>query len=309
MATPLIIDTDMGIDDAVALVLAMNAESLDLAGVVSVGGNVALPQATRNMARLLGGLAPKRMPLLAEGLDREHPDLSRAEHVFGSDGLGEIDLPAPPGDIDTDFIGLYEKLIAEHGEVLTLVAIGPLTNLAAIHRARPKLLTRVGRIVIMGGAVFCPGNVTPSVEFNFYRDPEAAAEVLSSGLPITVVPLDVTRQVALDESHVAHLARSGRRGADLLARMIRYPLDRRTDTEPGQFLVHDALAVGMLIWPDLFLRARMALDMTVDGAEAGRSKPAVARDKRRELSVLMSVNVGDFMEHLLEGLCQEEFVV
>lgn len=309
MATPLIIDTDMGIDDAVAIVLAINADALDLTALVSVGGNVALGQATLNMRRLLGGLALKRMPLLAEGLDHEHPELSRAEHVFGQDGLGEIDLPPADLNVDSDYIGVYEKLIEEHGKSLTIIAIGPLTNLAEIERARPGLLARTGRIIIMGGAVFCPGNVTPVAEFNFYRDPKAAAEVLGAGLPITIVPLDVTRQVALDESHVAHLARSGGRGADLLARMIRYPLARKTDAEAGRFLVHDALAVGMITWPDLFLQARMRLDVTVEGSEAGRSKPVVAKDKSKELSVLMSVNSVDFLENLLEGLCQEEFVV
>jgi purine nucleosidase len=137
----------------------------------------------------------------------------------------------------------------------------------------------------MGGAVWCKGNVTPHAEFNFYRDPGAAAAVLAAGLPVTVVPLDVTRQVALDESHVAQLSRAGTRAGDLLAEMIRFPLEAEGDAAHGSFLVHDALALGAVIWPPLFMRAQMALEVVVAGEQAGRSKPLVAKDKSRQIGV------------------------
>lgn len=309
MAHPVLIDTDMGVDDAVAMVLALCAPEIDLVGVTSVGGNVSLDQVTQNIGRLLSGLRLDSWPVLGRGLDQDQPGLQDATHVFGSDGLGDVDLPVPSDFAVESFLDVYEQLIEAHGHALRIVAMGPLTNLAAVMTERPGLLEKVGQIVVMGGAFWCQGNVTPYAEFNFYRDPRAAQTVLTSRLPITVVPLDVTVQVALDESHTAHLSRSGTRGGELLARMIQYPLVHGTDATPGGFLAHDALTVGVLLWPALFLRSKMAIDVVTSGEQAGRCKPKIAKDKSRQLAVVISVNVVDFLENLLEQLCQERFVV
>jgi inosine-uridine nucleoside N-ribohydrolase len=310
MPKPILIDTDMGVDDAVAITLALCAPELTLVGMTSVGGNVPLEQATRNMGRLLTALELERWPALARGLDQEGDGLEHALHVHGPDGMGGLDLPDAEAVEIGDFRELYERLIIEHGDALTIIAIGPLTNLAALRRDRPDLLARVGQIIVMGGAIWCPGNVTPHAEFNFYRDPQAAADVLGDGLPVTVVPLDVTRQVAMDESHIAHLSRSGTRAGDLLARMIRFPMEQASEeSAPGQFLVHDALTVGGMLWPQLFMRSRMGLSVTIDGEQAGRCRPLVARDKSRQLSVIISVQVGEFVENLMETLCHETFIV
>ena len=310
MSRPILIDTDMGVDDAVAIALALSSGEVELAGLVSVGGNVSLDQATRNIGRLLGGMKPKTRPLVASGLDQTAPGLKDATHLFGTDGLGGVDLPIPADFAPGGFLDLYEELAGRHGHSLTVVAIGPLTNLAAVLRERPGVLAKVGQIVVMGGAIWCPGNITRWAEFNFYRDPAAAAAVLSAGLPLTVVPLDVTRQVMMDESHTAHLSRGGTKAGDLLTRMIRLPLERRTEeSAPGSFIVHDAVAIGVLLWPKLFMRSKMGLEVVISGEQAGRSKPMVAKDKSRQVGVVISVNVGEFMENLVEQLCQEKFVV
>lgn len=309
MPTPILIDTDMGVDDAVAIALALASGDLEVAGLASVGGNVSLDQATVNIGRLLAGLGNETWPLIGRGLDQAQVGLRDASHVFGEDGLGRCTLP-PPGRLETlDYLDLYERCIETHGRELVILAIGPLTNLAAVLRHRSGLLRRAGRIVVMGGAVWCKGNVTPHAEFNFYRDPGAAAAVLAAGLPVTVVPLDVTRQVALDESHVAQLSRAGTRAGDLLAEMIRFPLEAEGDAAHGSFLVHDALALGAVIWPPLFMRAQMALEVVVAGEQAGRSKPLVAKDKSRQIGVVMSVKGVDFVENMLERLCHQGFVV
>lgn len=309
MPTPVLIDTDMGVDDAVAVTLALSTDAVQLVGLASVGGNVPLDQATKNIVRLLSGLGISSWPKIARGLDQADAGLDHAMHVHGPDGLGGVDLPVPKEFAPGDYVELYEELIAAHGEALAIVAIGPLTNLAALLKERPGLLEKVGRIVIMGGAVWCGGNITPHAEFNFYRDPAAAAAVLGSGLPITVVSLDVTNQVAMDESHLARLSRSNTRSGDLLARMIRFPMSQPVDGKEGTFLVHDALAVGTLLWPELFLRSKMALEVLAEGKEAGRSRPMIAKDKRKQVSVVISVSVGDFLENLLDQLCHERFVV
>jgi purine nucleosidase len=307
MATPVLIDTDMGIDDAIAIALALTSPQLELAGLASVGGNVPLEQATGNIGRLLSALNVKPWPLVGQGLDQRN-GLRYAHHVFGTDGLGETRLSIPHDYHPGNFGEVYERCIATHGSSLAIVAIGPLTNLAALLHDRPGLLQSVGRIVVMGGAIWCPGNATPWAEFNFYRDPKAAADVLTAGLPITLVPLDVTRQVVMDESHVAHLSRSGRGGGELLARMIRWPLEGHADAD-DKFIVHDAVAVGTLLWPELFLRSRIALEIVPRGEQAGRSKPVVVKDKSKQVGVTLSVNVTDFLENLLERICQEEFIV
>jgi len=126
------------------------------------------------------------------GTERPIRALEHAQHVHGHDGLGGISAPEPANVDIVRYDQLYADLIQEYEAELAVVAIGPLTNLAAMLASKPDLMRRVGKIVIMGGAVWKPGNVTPHAEFNFYRDPVAAAEVLSSGLPVTIVPLDVT---------------------------------------------------------------------------------------------------------------------
>lgn len=309
MSTPVLFDTDMGVDDAVGLALALSAPQLDVVGVTSVGGNVPIEQATLNVGRVLDAIRPPVWPKVARGLDQAGPNLPDATHVHGADGLGEVDLPVPATFSPGDYLSLYEELIGRHGDALAIVAVGPLTNLAAVLRQRPGLLQQVGRIVVMGGAVWCKGNVTPHAEFNFYRDPAAAMAVLDAGLPVTVVSLDVTTQVAMDESHVANLSRSASRAGQVLARMIRFPLRRPQEGEVGRFLVHDALAVGTLLWPELFLRSKMGMEIVISGPQVGRSKPKIAKDKSKQIAVVVSVNVLDFLENLLETLCQEKFVV
>lgn len=309
MTRPLLIDTDMGVDDAVAVTLALAANDVEVAGIVSVGGNVSLDQATTNIGRLIHGLNPGEPVVVGRGLDQRDITLQRASHVFGDDGFGGVDLAKPDEFSPLGHREAYERLIEQHGEELVIVAIGPLTNLADVLTERPGLLNRAGQIVIMGGAVWCPGNATPHAEFNFYRDPAAAQAVISSGLPITLLPLDVTRQVAMDESHVAHLSRSGTRSGELLAQMIRYPLEREGGAGPHTFIVHDSLAVGVLLWPELFMRAKMALEIVTSGEEVGRSRPLVAKGRQGQIRVVISVNAGEFLDNLLEDLCHERFVV
>jgi len=308
MPHPVIFDTDMGVDDAFALTLAMAANTLDVVGVCTVGGNVGVDQATANTGRCLAAWRPSTMPPVGRGRDPSDAGLPDATSIFGADGLGECGLPVPVGWAWGDAQTVYETMLSRYRGELVVIAVGPLTNLGALLDENPSLLAKAQRLVIMGGAVFCPGNVTPTAEFNIYRDPIAAAKVLASGLPITLVPLDVTRKVALDESHRAHLAASNPRGSRLLATMIEYPMSREPG-RPGCFLVHDAVAVGVLLWPELFLQTRMAVRVATDGPERGRTVPAVGSRGLPPVSVVLSVQVTDFMENMLELLCSEEFVV
>jgi purine nucleosidase len=302
-------DTDMGVDDAIALTLALCASRLEVVGVATVGGNVSVDRATHNAGRCLGGLRPAKVPAVGRGLDQTDGSLPDATHVFGEDGLGNSDLPIPDRWWSDNAPTLYERILARYSGELLVLAIGPLTNLAALLETRPLLLAGVQRLIIMGGAIFCPGNVTPKAEFNIYRDPDAAAKLLASGLPITLVPLDVTRKVVLDESHRAHLATSNTRSGQMLAKMMEYPMGRGIDAPPGRFLVHDAVAVGVLLWPELFLKTQMAVKVVTQGPERGRTVPAVGKKDVPPISVILSVQAADFVENMLELLCSEAFVV
>ncbi len=308
MATPILIDTDMGVDDAVAVTLALYCDEVDVAGLVSVEGNVSLEQATVNIGRLLAGLQWSPWPPIGRGLAQPGKG-ARAHHVHGPDGFGGIALPSPSELKCVDHLAVYEQAVEKHGSDLVILTIGPLTNLAAVLAKQPKLLARAGRIVIMGGAVWYKGNVTPHAEFNFHRDPTAAAAVLGAGLPVTVVPLDVTRQVAMDESHVAHLRRGRTRGGAILADMIRFPLEQEIEDGKGKFLVHDATALGVVLWPKLFMRAAVTLEVATSGPQAGQCRPVAPKSGKPTTSVVISVQATDFMENLLEQLCHEKFVV
>lgn len=309
MPRPVLFDTDMGVDDAVALMLALCAKPLNVIGIATVGGNVSAAQAAVNAGRCLGPLRLRTMPPIAQGLDQPEPGLADAAHIFGADGLGNSDLPPAAEWAPQSGLALYEDLCAQHAGELTIVAIGPLTNLAAVLDATPDVLSQVARIIIMGGAIFCPGNITPKAEFNVWRDPAAAARVLGSDLPITLVPLDVTRKVVIDESHRARLAAGGTRSGQILATMMEFPMAQGIDGPPGRFVIHDALAVGVLLWPELFLQTQMPITVVKDGEERGRTVPLKGRKEAPKASVILSVQVADFLENMLETLCSEAFVV
>lgn len=308
MATPLIIDTDMGIDDAVAVGLALSSAALEVRAVIGVGGRVEVDQVATNISRVLTAFSPVRMPAIARGSE---PSASVQKGGFlptGRDGLGDCTLPEGQAEIEQDFLAVYRRCLEQAGDPVTILSLGPLTNLAALVNEAPDLKSRIARVAISGGTVWVKGDIA-ATEFNFHRDPAAAAQVLSSGLPITVAPLDVTSFLALDESHVAHLAASGTRIGQTLATLLRSALAADHPPGVGKTHIHDAVAAAALLWPDLFMRTRMRLDVLTTGSEAGRCKPQLGGDPSQRVDLLTAVNAVDLLENLLESLCHEAFVV
>src|SRR2546426_10720650 len=191
----IILDTDPGIDDALALFLALASPELQLEAITTVSGNVHVDLTTRNALTLLELAGRTDIPV-ARGCDRP---LSRqpvfAEYVHGQNGLGGVELPEPQlqpvGQHAVDLI--IERVMAAPREI-TLVPIGPLTNIALALRKEPRIAEHVREVVIMGGALRVPGNVTPEAEFNIYADPHAAHIVFHAGWPIRLVSLDVTNK-------------------------------------------------------------------------------------------------------------------
>lgn len=267
MAQKIIIDTDPGQDDAVAILLALASPELEVLGITAVAGNVPLPLTLRN-ARAICELAGRPdLPVYA-GCDAPlEGRLVTAENVHGATGLDGITLPEPTMPVQdrhaVDF--LVETLRREPAGTVTLVPIGPLTNIAAAFRQAPDVIARVGRIVMMGGAYFEVGNVTPAAEFNIFVDPLAAAEVFAAGVDLVVMPLDVTHRALTSRAWVEGMRASGRVGevvASWTDFFERY--DRAKYGHDGAPL-HDPCAVAYLIAPELFSGRRINVEIETEG--------------------------------------------
>ena len=253
---PVVVDTDPGIDDALAIVLALRSPELRVELVTTVAGNTGLRAATDNARRMLALLDLAEPPRLARGAARPlRGRLNTAPEVHGDDGLvglsrmrdgaGRLLFPASRGPVPVGK-SAEDAIVAaarEHGDKLTIVALGPLTNLARALDADATAMRTIGRLIVMGGAIESPGNVTAAAEFNFHVDPEAADRVLASGMPITLVGLDVTRQVRLRWSVVRDALRGNQTPLANAIRHMTRPLDSNDD---GLFL-HDPLAMAIAI--------------------------------------------------------------
>ena len=243
-----ILDVDTGVDDALAIALALRHPRLQLEAVVTVVGNVSLDLTTRNTLRVLDWLGATDVPV-ARGADRPFAGPVReASHWHGADGLGGASLPDSTRTVIDDGVGyLIDRLSAEPGE-LTLICTAPLTNVALAIRRRPEVVNAVREVVMMAGAARPPGNVTPVAEFNVYADPEAAAIVFQQPWRLTMVGLDVTNQVLFSRSERDALSANTSREAMLVREVSRHLFDvRGVDT----MALHDPLAVGVAIEPDL----------------------------------------------------------
>lgn len=267
MAQKIIIDTDPGQDDAVAILLALASPELELLGLTVVAGNVPLERTLHNALTVceLGGRPD--LPVHA-GCDRPLKGaLVTAEHVHGASGLDGIELPAPtmqpaPGHA-VDF--LIETLRREPVGSVTLVAIGPLTNLATAFERAPDIIPRLRRIVLMGGAWSELGNVTPAAEFNIHVDPEAAALVFGSGAEIVVLPLDATHRALTSRDWTEAMRETGPVGRAVASWTSFYERFDRTKYGAEGAPLHDPCAVAWLIAPDLFSGRRVNVEIETEG--------------------------------------------
>jgi len=256
VARKIIIDTDPGQDDAVAILLALaNPSQLDVLGITAVAGNVPLPMTLTN-ARMICELAGKaRLPIYA-GCDRPMKrKLVTAEHVHGKTGLDGITLPEPTMPVQdqhaVDFI--IETLRHHDAGSITLCPLGPLTNIATAFEKAPDIVDRVDEIVLMGGAYFEVGNITPTAEFNIYVDPEAADIVFRSGCKLTVLPLDVTHKALATAPRVDAFEALGTPLGKAVASWMQF-FERFDVAKYGSqgAPLHDPTVIAYLLQPTLF---------------------------------------------------------
>ncbi len=255
-ARKIIIDTDPGQDDAVAILLALaSPDELEVLGITAVAGNVPLELTAKN-ARVVCELAGRPDIKVFAGCDRPLAhDLVTAEHVHGKTGLDGPELPAPTMPLQeqhgVDFI--IETLRAEPEGTVTLCPLGPLTNIATAFQRAPEIVSRVKEIVLMGGAYFEVGNITPAAEFNIYVDPEAAEIVFRSGVPIVVLPLDATHKALVTPPRNAAFRALGTKVGVAVAEMTDFfeRFDREKYGSDGAPL-HDPCVTAYLLKPELF---------------------------------------------------------
>jgi inosine-uridine nucleoside N-ribohydrolase len=292
MKKKVMIDCDVGVDDALALILAFHSPELDVLGVTGVHGNVSLDKVMINIEKVLTLLRPSRRTWIARGARRPlHGKPAHAESFHGEDGLGGAKIPVDEGEEWWEvFSGSADEFIIQmahqHPHEITLIAVGPLTNLALALQRNSGHMKKLKEVVIMGGAVRTRGNITPQAEFNFYVDPLAAKQVLDSGLPLTLVPLDATHQVALTpeimEERVKPLRNSLSR---FVVEATGYESSER-HFRGGRKVsyLHDPLAVGEVIDPDLVRKEKLSVSVEAkEGEFYGRSYEVRQGEKNTEV--------------------------
>ena len=294
-----LIDTDPGIDDALALLLAWGSPEWTVDVVTVVAGNVPLEAGTRNVFRLIDLRRPLPPPLVAAGAARPLARPLKIAPYHGVDGLGDLPdwPPVEPRPAPVDAPRVIVDGARRHERGLTIVALGPLTNLALAVEADAAAIRGAGRVVAMGGAVDVPGNVTPDAEFNAHVDPEALARVLDAGVRLDLVPLDATRQAILEPAALnAALARAPRPFADRVRRIVEYAL--RIDLAHGKrgMDLHDPLAVGVALDPTLVEWEPVRLAIGPDG----QTRRAAGEPNCRFARVVDSPR---FLRMFLERLC------
>ena len=263
-ARRIIIDTDPGQDDAVAILLALASPELEVLGITAVAGNVPLALTARN-ARIICELAGRPDMRVFAGCDRPlMRKLVTAEHVHGRTGLDGPQLPDPVMPLQTehavDFI--IRTLRAEPAGTVTLCPLGPLTNIAMAFRLAPDIVGRVQEVVLMGGAYFEVGNITPAAEFNLYVDPQAADIVFRSGVPLVVMPLDVTHKALTSRARVAAFRNLGTEPGRMVAEWTDFfeRFDMAKYGSEGAPL-HDPTVIAWLLQPDLFTGRRINVEI------------------------------------------------
>lgn len=267
-ARKIIIDTDPGQDDAVAILLALASPELEVLGVTAVAGNVPLPLTAKN-ARIVCELAGRRDVKVFAGCDAPlQRKLVTAEHVHGKTGLDGPVMPEPTMPLQAqhavDFI--IDTLRAEPAGTVTLCPIGPLTNIATAFNRAPDIVEKVQEIVLMGGAYFEVGNITPAAEFNIYVDPEAARIVFGSGAPLTVLPLDATHKALTNRARVEAFRALGTEAGRMVAEWTDFfeRFDKEKYGSDGAPL-HDPCVIAWLLAPDLFSGRRINVEIETEG--------------------------------------------
>ena len=310
MSRKIIIDTDPGQDDAVAILLALASPELEVLGVVAVAGNIGLHRSASNARKVVELSGRRDIPVYAGCSRPMRRHLVTAEHVHGETGLNGPDLPEPTIQLQAqhgvDYI--IDTLMAAEPGSITLCALGPLTNIAMALVKQPAIAERIAEIVMMGGAYFEVGNITPAAEFNIYVDPEAADVVLRCGAPITMLPLDVTHQIQSTPERLAAILALGNKSGKAIHAMLTF--SEAFDLQKYEWAgapLHDPTVIAYLLQPDLFEGRHC--NVTIETASELTVGMTVAdywhvTGKVRNVNYLRNGNAAGFFKLLTERLAR-----
>jgi pyrimidine-specific ribonucleoside hydrolase len=303
--TPIVIDTDPGVDDAVAIMLALASPEVELKAVTTVFGNVALDATTANAGRLLALCDRADVPIAA-GAARPlvHPQRELAAQWHGSDGLGgrATALPAPVAPGARNAVEVLAAVLRETDQPVTLVPIGPLTNIALLLAVHPELAPRIARIVWMGGSLGAV-NTSGVAEFNAHCDPEAAHRVLSQAdVPVTMVPLDLTLRCPAGPEWIEALAGSGPRCAALAEVITHYRAAFRERYGVDAVAVHDAVAVLEAVLPGTLRTTAMPMAVACDLGPARGATVGMPGGSGPQVHVALDADTDKVLAEILERL-------
>ena len=306
MAKRIIIDTDPGVDDALAILLALASPEISLEALTTTQGNVTLEKATRNALSILELARASHIPVASGNMLPLVQPLRASAFVHGESGIGNSMLPQPKTrPIPKHAVDyLIERVLAEPKEI-SLFPIGPLTNIAMAIRKEPGFADAVKELVIMGGAVLEPGNITPLAEFNIYVDPHAAHIVFHSGIPITLIPLDVTHKCLLKQEHVDRLMKIDSPISSFIRDAVEVYLRASFALGYEGSALHDPLTLATLIAPELLTLQEYYVDVDIAGGVSMGKTFADVRSvlkKPANMKVAMNVRGEDFVELFMQRM-------
>ncbi|PQM60857.1 MAG: nucleoside hydrolase [Rhodobacteraceae bacterium] len=304
----IIIDTDPGQDDAVALLLALASKELEILGITCVAGNVPLSLTSENARKILELTRYTEIPVFA-GADRPiKRTLVTAEHVHGKTGIDGPVLEKPKIKLQSkeaiEFI--IETILSYPKDEITLCTLGPLTNIGLAFQREPRIKTLIKEIIMMGGGFFEGGNITPAAEFNIYVDPEAAAEVLVSGIPITMLPLDVTHKALTSRSRIESFRKIGNKAGIATAEMLdffeRFDVEKY-GSEGGP--LHDPNVIAYLLRPEFYEGKYVNVEIEV-GSDLTRGMTVVdwwnVTTRKKNVYYIDKVKDEEFFNFLIERI-------
>ncbi len=316
----ILIDTDPGVDDALAILLAMKSPELQVEAITTVSGNVHVEQATQNLLTILGLLELSEYPIVAKGEAQPLVKLLvKAEHVHGEDGLGNISnlrnsdgsprYPLVNCEISTlSGIDLILEMVDRYPDELIIVALGPLTNISKAIKKDLERMRKLHSIVLMGGVFSVYGNVTTNAEFNVFVDPHAAHEVFNSGIPVHIAPLDVTHQVALTGERLdAEIKGRDDRISSFMKESTRACMEFYREHVGFYGLhIHDALPISMLTHPNFFESVDAFVQVETEGnLTSGMTVADLRRERQISIpnaSVYVQVDADAFLNHFFERI-------
>jgi purine nucleosidase len=302
-----LIDCDPGIDDALALALAVASPELSLVAVTTVAGNSAVQRGAQNALSVLALCGAQNIPV-AVGCDRPLvKQLVTAPETHGPTGMGYAALPMPQHTaIAEHAVDVLIAMADRYAGDLTLVAIGPLTNIALALRKAPRIADAFSRVIVMGGAIRHQGNMTMGAEYNCWVDPHAAHIVFHSGMPITLVPLDVTYQCLFTSAHAAELLRTPTPITRFIDDATRFYIEfHKSEQNIDGCAINDALALALCIAPDLVRTERLFIDIDLSDGISHATTFADFWNTTKQpanIDIALDVDVARFMRLFLERM-------